>query len=68
MEIEADRYSFSTGAKVSDGNYGSRDVHVSYSSSVKPGETNEQAKKRIFMELNDTFVRFSNHQLKKGTT
>ena len=47
METQQDRVSYSYGIKLSDGHYGSRDAHVSYSSDVKEGETKEQAMARV---------------------
>lgn len=43
----ADRVSYGYGRKVSDGNYGSHDVHVSYSSDVRSKETVEEALDRV---------------------
>lgn len=43
---QVDRVSFSYGMKVSDGNYGSKDVHFSYSTDVDLVETKESAMHR----------------------
>ena len=43
---QRDRISYSRGAKVSTGNYGSVDVHVSYSTDVAEGETPDECLKR----------------------
>ena len=40
---DADRVVYGTSRKVSDGNYGSTEVHFSYSTDVKIGESLEQA-------------------------
>jgi len=41
-----DRISISCGRKITDGNYGSHDSHVSYSTDVKTEETLNEAVKR----------------------
>jgi len=41
-----DRVSYSMGIKVNLGNYQSADVHISYSTDVKKGETPQQALNR----------------------
>jgi hypothetical protein len=43
---ELDRISYAMGIKVNLGNYESADVHISFSTDVKSGETKEQALKR----------------------
>lgn len=55
---QQDRVSFSMGRKIGDNNYGSRDVHVSYSTDVEDDESPEEALARA-----QKFVRT---QLKKA--
>lgn len=45
--FEADRISYSFGMKVNLGNYESADFHISMSSTVKNGETPEEAMARL---------------------
>lgn len=53
-QLVPDRVSFSAGRKVSDGAYGSYDVHMSYSTDCKEGEEPQQAMDRAqaFVEGN----------------
>jgi hypothetical protein len=46
MKEESDRISYSEGVKVAIGDYESRDVHISYSTSVRSKESVDAAVKR----------------------
>jgi len=43
---QRDRVSYSEGAKINVGNYESRDVHMSYTTDIKEGETTGEAMER----------------------
>lgn len=57
MKQQPDRISYSLGMKVNLGNYESADFHISLSSDVESGETNEQALSRLQSFVEDACAR-----------
>ena len=66
MPHEQEKLSVSLGAKVSDGSFGSRDFHYSYSTIVLAGETIDGAKTRaeaiVAKWVNEKVKRFTKKQ------
>lgn len=52
-----DKVSFSSGRKISDGNYGSFDVHCSVSTEVRVGEGLEEAMDRAIVFVEKTLAK-----------
>lgn len=67
---QADRINYSVGRKLSDGNYGSIDVHFCYTSDIEDSETKEEATKRVidYVEkvMREKITQYKQNLNKKG--
>lgn len=61
-----DRISYSEGVKINIGDYESRDVHVSYSTSVKEGENTKKAISRARKTVQEKLMKFE-RQIRKAS-